>query len=61
MLRARALKAGMNPDNALPEDILLMNEDSEGRLEVSQEMETAIHRVRYEQAERERKLHQGGV
>jgi hypothetical protein len=38
-LRALALKSGMDPDKALPEDILLLSENSEGEPQVKEELE----------------------
>lgn len=47
-LRAAALEKGLNPDTALPEDILLLNKDDKGNLMVSQELADAENALKYD-------------
>ena len=44
LLRALALQHGLDPDTALPEDILLLNTDNDGQLLVEHEYALAIKR-----------------
>jgi hypothetical protein len=47
-LRAAALESGLNPDTALPEDILLLNKDDKGGLTVFQELAEAESLLKYD-------------
>jgi 2-methylisocitrate lyase-like PEP mutase family enzyme len=43
--RAVAIDAGLDPDTAMPEDILLMARDDAGKLAVHKEFESALERA----------------
>jgi hypothetical protein len=45
-LRARALELGLDPDSALPEDIMLLDRDRDGNLAVAAEYDRAERWVR---------------
>jgi len=47
-LRAAALESGLDPDKALPEDILLLNKDEKGGLTVFQELAEAENLLKYD-------------
>lgn len=56
VLRALAIKRGLNPDTALPEDILLLNETEEGALAVFESYKEAVKALEVERHERKRGL-----
>ena len=52
MLRALALKSGLDPDTAAPEDIMLLNTDKAGDLLVGAEYSDALKRLEFEDQNR---------
>jgi hypothetical protein len=46
-LRAAAIENGLDPDNALPEDILLLSKNKNGDFIVAEELNAAAKKLNY--------------
>jgi len=46
-LRAAAIENGLDPDNALPEDIMLLSKDKNGDFIVAEELDSAAKKLNY--------------